>query len=152
MTDKAHSISATQDNRESPGILVIEDDPSNRKLIGLQLDMLGYAVDLAGTAEEGLERWRSGHYQAVLTDCKLPRMSGYDLAQAIREADKDDPAPIPIIALTGHLSKAVIERCRASGINECITKPILLDELQSVLTRWVGSAAIAEKTDDEQAR
>ena len=118
---------------------MIEDDASNRRLIAIQLDMLGYAVDLAGTAEEGLERWRSGHYQAVLTDCRLPGISGYELAKVIREEENGDPAPIPIIALTGQTSEDVSERCRASGMNECITKPILLDKLESVLTRWAGS-------------
>ena len=152
MTEKSRSTSPSSCNEKIPRVLVIEDNPSNRKLIGRQLAMLGYAVDLAETADRGLEFWRAGRYQAVLTDCRLPGMSGYELASVIREEEKDGLAPTPIIALTGDTSGDAIERCYASGMNECITKPVFLEQLDTVLTRWAGRRSSSRETDREKGR
>ena len=152
MTDKPYSFSPSPSSRDTARVLVVEDNPSNRKLIGHQLTTLGYAVDLAETAGTGLELWRAGRYDAVLTDCRLPGMSGFELAQVIREEEADVLAPIPIIALTGDNSEQIAERCYASGMNECITKPALMDQLDMVLTRWTGSPSAVQETDCEKGR
>jgi DNA-binding NarL/FixJ family response regulator len=70
--------------REGSLVLVAEDHPVNRSVLQRQLAALGYAVELAEDGAVAFERWKSGRYAIVLTDCHMPNMDGYDLVRAIR--------------------------------------------------------------------
>ncbi|MBX3702642.1 MAG: PAS domain S-box protein [Steroidobacteraceae bacterium] len=117
-------------------ILVAEDNETNQQVILRQLAVLGFAADLADDGREALDRWEQGHYSLVLTDLHMPRMDGYDLARAIRMAERGQ-ARTPIIALTANALRGEAERCRAAGMDDYLSKPAPLKELQAVLDRWL---------------
>jgi len=117
-------------------ILVVEDNETNQQVILRQLAMLGFAADLASDGRDAFERWQSGHYALVLTDLHMPQMDGYDLARAIRLGEHG-VARTPIVALTANALRGEAERCRAAGMDDYLSKPARLRELQSVLERWL---------------
>jgi len=124
-------------------ILVAEDNPTNRKVLERQLTLLGLAADFAPDGAEALQRWRSGDYALVITDLHMPGMDGYQLAAAIRDEErrKGSPGAIPIIALSANALAGEAERCRAAGMNGYLSKPVPLQELQTMLKRWLPHPA-----------
>ncbi len=120
-------------------ILVAEDNPTNRKVLERQLALLGLAADFAGDGEEALQRWRSGDYALIITDLHMPRLDGYQLAAAIRREERrhNRAHAIPIIALSANALAGEAERCRAAGMNGYLSKPVLLQELQVMLKKWL---------------
>jgi CheY-like chemotaxis protein/HPt (histidine-containing phosphotransfer) domain-containing protein len=120
-------------------ILVAEDNETNQQVILRQLAVLGFAADLADDGREALDRWEQGHYALVLTDLHMPRMDGYDLARAIRMAERGQ-ARTPIVALTANALRGEAERCRAAGMDDYLSKPAPLKDLQAVLDKWLPTA------------
>jgi|GEM_PF-2092630 len=120
-------------------ILVVDDHPVNRLLLVKQLEQLGITAIAANDGVEALTKLEQGQYAAVITDCEMPEMDGYALARAIRDGkscDKD----LPIIACTAHALPEVSDRCRVSGMNDVLTKPINLAALAGTLQKWLPSA------------
>ncbi len=115
-------------------VLVVDDHPVNRQILQQQLVFLGHEVEEAGDGEEALQRWREGHFDTVATDCHMPRMSGAELAAAIRLEERERGlAAVCIIGLTADAQPEEIERGLAAGMDECLIKPIGLDALQRAL-------------------
>ena len=121
-------------------ILVAEDNEINRKVIGKQLSLLGYMADFAVNGRDALRHWQSGEYALLLTDLHMPEMDGYDLALAIREAERGR-SRIPIIALTANAQKGGLKRCRVVGMDDYLTKPATLAALASALEKWMPAAS-----------
>jgi len=121
-------------------ILVAEDNETNQQVILRQLAMLGFAADLASDGREAFGRWESGQYALVLTDLHMPHMDGYDLARAIRLGEYGGAVRIPIVALTANALRGEAERCRAAGMDDYLSKPARLRELQAVLEKWLPGA------------
>jgi len=126
-------------------ILVAEDHPINRELIAKQLRLLGYRVTLAEDGVVALERLREGRFDALLTDCHMPRMDGFDLARHIRQQEQERAGGthdrrLPIIAITATTLAEEHERCRAVGMDACLLKPTTLATLQEALSAlWAHS-------------
>ncbi len=139
-------------------ILVAEDNEINQEVIRTQLALLGYANDIAPDGVNALEAWRVGHYELVLSDLHLPHMDGYQLASAIRVDEAAIGRPrVPIIALTADAVKGTADRCRAAGMDDYLTKPLLLSDLRESLERWLSKerpvrleALIEQVGDDEE--
>ena len=117
-------------------ILVAEDEPLNQKVIIRQLAMLGYAAEIADNGSRALEMWRAGNYALVLTDVNMPEMDGYTLAETIRR-EEGGQKRIPILALTANAVRGEHIRARQAGMDDYLTKPILLDRLRVKMTRWM---------------
>ncbi|MFC6674149.1 PAS domain-containing protein [Marinobacterium aestuariivivens] len=126
-------------------LLVAEDNEANQKVLAHQLALLGYAADIAENGQRALELWRSGDYVLLLTDLHMPEMDGYQLATAIRSEDLKN-YPKPIIALTANALKGEAKRCFDVGMDDYLTKPARLEELNAVLDRWMPGGA-PEPTD-----
>ncbi len=120
-------------------ILVAEDNETNQKVILRQLALLGYAADVVSNGREALQYWQRGEYALLLTDLHMPEMDGYALAQAVRDQE-NGYAYIPIVALSANAVRGEAERCHAVGMDEYLTKPVSLAELQSVLEQWLPAA------------
>lgn len=118
-------------------ILVVDDNGTNRKVIGQQLNMLGYDVDFAEDGREGLTKWHNNAYAMVMTDCHMPIMDGYQLSEAIRSAENEGEH-LPIIAITADALKGTDNRCFSSGMDDYLTKPIQLFHIQGVLKKWLS--------------
>ena len=120
-------------------ILIAEDHPVNLRLIQRQLKLLGYRSETAGDGAEALDKWRRNRYSMLITDCHMPTMDGYQLAQAIRgvEGERDLDTPMPIIACTANALPEDAQRCLAAGMSDYIAKPVSLGTLQAKLAKWL---------------
>nr|WP_242466200.1 hybrid sensor histidine kinase/response regulator [Chromatium okenii] len=123
-------------------ILVAEDNDINQSVILHQLALLGYVADVADNGQAALERWQTGQHALLLTDLNMPEMDGYELTAAIRHAEGTGQR-LPIIALTANALKSEEVRCKASGMDDYLSKPVLLDRLQAMLEKWLPLPAVA---------
>jgi two-component system sensor histidine kinase EvgS len=115
-------------------ILVIDDYPANLLLLERQLHTLGHHVTLAENGQVALERWQAARFDLVITDCSMPVMDGHELTRRIRslEAERGLPA-CQILGVTANAQAEERDRCLASGMNECLFKPIGLRTLKAHL-------------------
>ncbi|MSQ50313.1 MAG: PAS domain S-box protein [Betaproteobacteria bacterium] len=120
-------------------LLVAEDHPVNLRMLARQLEQLGYDADLATDGIEALRLWRAGHYAALISDCHMPDMDGYELTREIRalEAATGATKPIPIIACTASALAEEGEQCLAAGMNDVMVKPVAMATLREHLTQWL---------------
>lgn len=124
-------------------ILVAEDNEVNGKLIAHQLALLGFAADLVCNGREALKAWRTGEHALLLTDLHMPEMDGYELTRAIRSAESGD-GRLPIVAFSANVLGKEAEHCRNIGMDDYVTKPVMLETLRATLAKWLpppGAAA-----------
>jgi two-component system, cell cycle response regulator DivK len=121
----------------SASILVIEDNPDNRKLVTWILEDENYQVTCAESAEEGLTLVEQATFDLILMDISLPGIDGTEATRLIRQMP--NLKHIPIIALTAHAIKGEQESILACGVDDLITKPLdedqLLSRMQELLKR-----------------
>ena len=139
-------------------VLVVEDNLVNQKLAVRMVEKLGYQPDVVDNGQEALTALKKGDYAAILMDCQMPIMDGFETTRNIREREteavssgaqaggesRSDMAPpslphIPIIAVTANAMQGDRERCLAAGMDDYLSKPIKLDELRAALARWITS-------------
>lgn len=139
-------------------ILVVEDNIVNQKLAVRMVEKLGYKLDVVENGKEALTALAKGEYAAILMDCQMPVMDGFETTRHIREheasvssrdqidgsASRSNTAPqstlhIPIIAVTANAMQGDRERCLAAGMDDYLAKPIKLEELRNVLARWIAA-------------
>ena len=122
----------------TPGILLVEDNPSNRTVALEQLSKLGYQADVALNGVEAVARLsRKEHgYQLVLMDCQMPGMDGFAATAAIRRWEQEHGGHLPIVAMTAQALKGDRERCIAAGMDDYLTKPVRLNDLRQALAWW----------------
>ncbi|OMH26257.1 CHASE domain-containing protein [Motiliproteus sp. MSK22-1] len=134
-------------NASQRRILVAEDHKTNQKVIRHQLEQLGYNVEVADNGREALLRWKSEVYDLLLTDCHMPEMDGYELARTIRNEESERQlVPIPIIAITADALKGTAQLCNKAGMDDYLTKPIRIKDLQVVMTHWLPLTETADKS------
>jgi CheY-like chemotaxis protein len=128
---------ASQPGRQR--VLVVEDHPVSQQLVRRQLDLLGWPCDILDDGVEALAALRSGNYAMLVTDCNMPRMSGYELATAWRkhEAESGTPTRLPIIAMTAHAFDGELARCRDAGMDDYLSKPLQLQPLARKILEWM---------------
>lgn len=117
-------------------ILLAEDNETNREVVLEQLGMLGYAAEVAHDGEMALALWRRGRFALLLTDCHMPHMDGFELTKAIRGEERKGEH-LPIIAVTASAMQGEAQRCRDSGMDDYLSKPLRLKELAALLARWL---------------
>ncbi len=140
---------ASEAERARRLILLVDDHPTNRQVIQRQMALAGYTAELAEDGIDGLEQWRSGRFALVLSDVHMPRMDGYQLAQAIRKDERERGLPrMPVIALTASALKGEAERCLAAGMDDYLTKPVGVNALAACMQRWLPVTS----NDAEQAK
>ena len=119
-----------------------EDNETNQKVIQHQLGLLGFAADITGDGREALERWESGDYALLITDLYMPNMDGYQLTAAIRD-EEAGLRRIPVIALSANALSDEAEHCRAAGMDDYLSKPTRLEDLEDMLKKWLPDVADA---------
>ncbi len=124
-------------------VLVAEDNLTNQDVIRRQLNMLGFACEIAGNGAEALQRYRHERHAILLTDCHMPEMDGYELTGKIRMAERVTGHRLPIIAITASALQGEVERCLAAGMDGYLTKPLAMPALQSTLKKWLPVSADA---------
>ena len=119
-------------------ILVVEDTAINRLLMDEILTQAGMVVEFAEDGQVAVAQVKARPYDLVLMDMQMPVMDGIAATVAIRQLP--GMGQLPIIAMTANAMPADSDRCLANGMNDYISKPIMLDVLWAVLGRWLRSA------------
>jgi two-component system, sensor histidine kinase and response regulator len=127
-------------------VLLVEDDDGNQEVETLMLQRLGFEVDVVANGAEAVTAAAAAEYAAILMDCQLPVLDGYQATAAIR-GDEAPGAHVSIIGLSVHTDR---QRCFDAGMDDHLAKPFALDALAQVLGRTASEAgAGATATDGE---
>ena len=119
-------------------VLVVDDNAANQKVALRMVVRLGYRADVASTGAEAVTMVGRGHYDALLIDCHMPEMDGYEATRQIRHNERGG-RHVPIIAMTADAVSGERERCLAAGMDDYITKPIKIHVVAAVLERWLAT-------------
>ncbi len=120
-------------------ILLAEDNAVNQKVASALLVKLGLKVDVAADGAAAVARWREGRYDAILMDCTMPGMDGYEATRQIRQLEQGTGKHTPIIALTANALEEARQECLAAGMDDFATKPVRLDTLKPLLAAWLAA-------------
>ena len=120
-------------------VLLVEDNIVNQKLAAHLLRRFGCHVDVAANGMEAVRMWRALPYDAILMDCQMPEMDGYEATAEIRKAEPAQKR-IPIVAMTAHAMPGDRERCLEAGMDDYVSKPVSVVELRAVVARWMPAA------------
>ncbi|MGO4584427.1 PAS domain S-box protein [Arthrobacter sp. 2RAF6] len=124
-------------DRPSKGrILVVEDNEVNQLVAREMVAKLGYQAEVAADGAEAVSAIAARSYAAVLMDCHMPVMDGFEATRSIR-ARENRSAHLPIIAMTAGAQDEDRERCLAAGMDDYLSKPVDLAALDEALNRWV---------------
>jgi signal transduction histidine kinase/DNA-binding response OmpR family regulator len=124
-------------------ILLAEDNQVNQKVALSMLKRLGYKADVASNGFEVLQALEQRQYDVILMDIQMPEMDGLDATRRIRERWKPAKQPC-IIAITAHALEGDREEFLGAGMNDYISKPIQMEELQTALERCGEVRKVAE--------
>lgn len=136
VTAAEEAESPGQPSGEVPRILIADDSSTSARLAGRLVERMGYAVDLVRDGVEALEKLEEQPYAAVLMDCKMPRMDGYQATRAIRQLP-GEVAETPVIALTSNTMEGDDLRCFVAGMDDYLAKPVHAGQLEERLQHWV---------------
>ncbi|MEO5374552.1 MAG: ATP-binding protein [Alphaproteobacteria bacterium] len=132
-------------------ILVAEDNPTNQTVIRMLLDRLGYSADIAANGVEAWSMLQKRRYGLLLTDCHMPEMDGYQLARMVRDHEPPGGARLPIIALTAEVLAGTARKCSECGMDAYLKKPVVWEELEANIQRWLPGAAKLRRRSDSAA-
>ena len=120
----------------SPLLLVAEDSSVNQIVATRALERCGCRVDVVGDGHQALEALATRQYDAVLMDCQMPGMDGYQATTELRRRENGG-RHTPVIAMTAHAMHGAAETCLEAGMDDFISKPIQRDKLIETLRRWL---------------
>ena len=116
-------------------VLLVEDNPINQMVAQKMLEKIGLESTLAGDGQQALTMLEQETFDAVLMDCQMPVMDGFEAAQHIREQQALDK--LPVIAMTANVMEGDREKCISAGMNDYIGKPVVEADLKKTLARWL---------------
>jgi CheY-like chemotaxis protein len=126
------------DNR----LLLVDDVEINREIVLTLLEPTGLVIDCAENGKEALRMFQEApeKYDIIFMDVQMPVMDGYEATRCIRGMDMPRARAIPIVAMTANVFKEDIEKCRESGMNDHVGKPLELKELLGKLQIYLRAA------------
>ena len=147
---RTYSHAESIQEETSSMILLVEDHKMNQLVASKVLEKLGYRYVVANHGREAVEALATRPFDAVLMDCEMPEMDGYEATAAIRQM-QGDGMRTPIIAMTAAAMEGDRERCLRAGMDDYLTKPIRLEVVGAVLDKWIreGSGVSAPAGSDE---
>ena len=120
-------------------ILIVEDLAANRELFSLQLQQFGLASQSVRNGREAIELLEADPdaFSMILMDLQMPVMDGLTTAQLIRHSEENTDRHIVIIALTANRALESREQCLQAGMDDFINKPVTLDKLSELFSKWL---------------
>ncbi len=118
-------------------ILVAEDNAINKELIQEMLERLNYTADIVDTGTEALERYKVNQYALIFMDIQIPEMDGFEVTRKIREIENGEQHT-PIVALTASIQREDKMECFDVGMDDFLSKPFEIKDLESVLNKFLG--------------
>ena len=131
----------TEDDAPLSGtVLLAEDNPVNQMVATKMLEKIGVQCVIANNGVEALQQLRENHFDAVLMDCQMPEMDGFEATGHLREKEKqEDSDRLPVIAMTANVMEGDRERCLQAGMDDYLGKPVKLEELRQKLRHWLNT-------------
>jgi PAS domain S-box-containing protein len=119
-------------------VLLAEDYGPNLMVATAFLQELGYEYDTAKTGREAVDKAATGACGMIIMDIQMPDMDGMEATRAIRSREAESGAsPVPIVAMTGHATRDDKLLCMKAGMNDCLSKPFRLAEMEAMLKRYL---------------
>ena len=131
-----HSIAENKVTQQpAERILIAEDNIVNQEVTREMVEELGYEAVVVENGKEAVEHELTGLYSAILMDCHMPEMNGFEATQAIREGSKSH-IRIPVIALTAAAMAEDKQKAMEAGMDDYLSKPVRPDTLKAMLDQW----------------
>ncbi|HEV3188869.1 MAG TPA: response regulator [Polyangiaceae bacterium] len=135
--------------REAPArILIVEDEPTLAHMYGRALSLSGHRVDQAADGMEGLKALLSVEYDLVVSDIRMPGMSGLDLLDKARRLRPD----LPFVLMTAQLDVQLYGRAREMGVVRYLLKPVKLDQLTRAVENGLKVRAVLLRRQERKLR
>ena len=122
-------------------MLIAEDSLVNQVVAVRALERCGVRTDVVSDGLQALEALEANRYDAVLMDCQMPNLDGYQATMELRRREQDGRRRTPVIAMTAHAMMGDREKCLEAGMDDYIAKPMRAAGLAEVLQRWIPSFA-----------
>jgi CheY-like chemotaxis protein len=117
-------------------VLVVDDNPVNQRVVRLMLEKMGYDVDVADNGVVAVACVSRALYDAVLMDCQMPVMDGFEATREIRRQEEGTDRHTLIIAVTGGAMMGDAEKCLDAGMDAYLSKPIMAESLGAMVESW----------------
>jgi signal transduction histidine kinase/DNA-binding response OmpR family regulator/HPt (histidine-containing phosphotransfer) domain-containing protein len=138
-----------REGRRTLRVLLAEDNRVNQRLAIRLLEKQGHHVTLAETGRDAVAAWadaeRGSPFDLVFMDVQMPEMDGLQATAAIREQEQKTGQHVPIVAMTAHAMQGDRDRCLAAGMDDYLSKPLLLKELIDLLARLAAGRLTATR-------
>jgi len=123
--------------RPTAHVLVVEDNTANQRVAAAMLERLGCTCEIVASGEAAVAAAAATDFDAVLMDCNMPVVDGFEATRRIRAAEGAGPR-VPIVALTATVREGIWSRCLAAGMDDYLAKPIKVATLRGKLEYWLG--------------
>ena len=117
-------------------VLLAEDNEMNQQVAWNMLEMLGCEVVVVSDGQEAVDACKQQQFAMIFMDCNMPKLSGWQAAEAIRQLPSDQNAETVIVAMTG-LDQGEKQACLDAGMNDILTKPYRIADVKAVLGRYL---------------
>ena len=137
-------------NVEDVHILLAEDNEVNRMVATSILKRFGCTVTPAGNGVEVLKLFDSRDFSLILMDCLMPDMDGFSATKRIREKEEEiGIGHLPIVAFTANVLEGDRERCLNAGMDDYLTKPAQIGDVEQILSKWLPNHVVRDKNKEE---
>ncbi|SNB46052.1 response regulator [Geobacter sp. DSM 9736] len=134
----AEAVAPVSGTKETPRILVAEDDPLSSELLMAIFEDQGFRMDLARTGREAVEMWEKEEFDLIIMDVQMPKLDGIAATRMIRGKEQARGTHTPILAMTAHAYQEERERCLEAGMDDFLPKPVDLKKGVEVIRSLLG--------------
>lgn len=142
-SDTVETATTEQQVDETPlsgRVLLVEDNPVNQMVASKMLEKIGIDSVIANNGIEALDMLQQEEVFAVLMDCQMPQMDGFEASRKLRERESKNASPrMPVIAMTANVMEGDRERCLQAGMDDYLGKPVKIDELEAKMRKWLNT-------------
>jgi two-component system sensor histidine kinase/response regulator len=133
----AHDASDGREKR----ILLVEDHPVNQQLGVQQIKKLGFDATAVSNGEQALAALAADDYDLVFMDCQMPTMDGFAATRALRTSEEGTGRHVTVVAMTANALVEDRRRCIAAGMDDYLAKPVQVEDIQTMIERWIWDGA-----------